>query len=56
MGLRISVILLRAGALRRIGIPAHAKQDALRSFSEGGLSKCIMSILLKVFPTKVNAM
>ena len=31
-----SAILLRADALRRIGSALCAKQDALRSFSEGG--------------------
>ena len=33
-----SSILLRANALRRIGVVYCAKQDALRSFSEGGPS------------------
>jgi hypothetical protein len=37
LGLSRACILLRADALRRIAIILRAKQDALRSFSEGRL-------------------
>src|SRR4051794_33216595 len=40
----VSAILLRAGALRRIGNALCTKQDGLRSFSEGGLPRRIASL------------
>jgi hypothetical protein len=45
----------RLAALRRIVSCLGAKQDALQSFSDGGLSQCTMSTLLKACPSTTSA-